>query len=292
MSPLPSNASIPSAPIIIAGMHRSGTSVLTTILDELGLFVGRKLDSNHEATFFVHLNNWLLRQAGATWDRPEAFEDFLEYGDLVEARVRQLEHLLKTPRAIEFLGLRNYLTLGDIKYMSEPWGWKDPRNTFTLPLWLKIFPNAKLLVIHRHGVDVANSLATRADKISKSLGSTVKNQSRWLWRLPLSNNSFSRCRDTNEGVALWKSYTETADRYANQLGERALVLQYEAFLEQPVPHIEQVLNFIGVEADRAAVERAVTKLVASRAYSYRGNNVLRSLAERHQSDLSAFGYSA
>lgn len=280
------------APIIIAGMHRSGTSVLTSILDELGLFAGKKLDANHEATFFVHLNNWLLRQAGATWDRPEAFEEFLMHEDLVAARIQQLEHLLSTPRAIEFLGLRNYLALGDIKNMSEPWGWKDPRNTFTLPLWLKIFPNAKLLVIHRHGVDVAKSLATRADKISQSLSADVKQQSRWMWRLPLSNNSFSRCRDTDEGVALWKSYTETADRHAAELGDRALVLQYEAFLQQPASHVEKVLNFVGVEADPGAIERAVARLVASRAYSYRGNDTLRSLAERHRSDLSAFGYSA
>ncbi len=281
-----------STPVIIAGMHRSGTSVLTTILDEIGLFVGRKYDSNHEATFFVHLNNWLLRQAGAAWDHPEAFKEFLKQDDLVEARIRQLDHLLQTPRAIEFLGLKNYLALGDIKNMSGPWGWKDPRNTFTLPLWLKIFPNAKLLVIHRHGVDVAKSLATRADKISQNLSSDVEKQSRWLWRLPLSNNSFSRCRDTGEGMALWKSYTETADHYASQLGDRALVLRYEAFLEQPITHLEQVLKFVGLDAQHTAIERAVEKLVASRAYSYRGNEALRGLAERHQADLSAFGYSA
>jgi len=292
MSQSSPSASTPSAPIIIAGMHRSGTSVLTSILDELGLFAGSKLDSNHEATFFVHLNNWLLRQAGATWDRPEAFEDFLKHDDLVAARIQQLEHLLKTPRAVEFLGVKNYLTLGDIKKMAEPWGWKDPRNTFTLPLWLKIFPNAKLLVIHRHGVDVAKSLATRADKISQSLSANVREQSRWMWRLPLSNNSFSRCRDTDEGIALWKSYTETADRHAVTLGDRALVLQYEAFLQQPVSHVENVLKFVGIEAESVAVERAVAKLVASRAYSYRGNDTLRNLAERHRSDLSAFGYSA
>lgn len=292
MFPPSSNAPTPIAPIIIAGMHRSGTSVLTSILDELGLFVGRKLDSNHEATYFLHLNNWLLRQAGATWDRPEVFNDFLSHDDIVAARVQQLEHLLKTPRAIEFLGLKNYLTLGSIKNMSTPWGWKDPRNTFTLPLWLKIFPNAKLLVIHRHGVDVAKSLATRADKISQNLSSDVARQSRWLWRLPLSNNSFSRCRNTNEGLALWKSYTQTADRHADQLGERALVLRYEVFLENPVPHVERVLDFIGMEAERPAIERSVQKLVASRAYSYRGSDVLRGLAERHHHDLNAFGYSA
>lgn len=282
----------PRPPIIIAGMHRSGTSVLTTILDDLGLFVGKKVDSNHEATFFVHLNNWLLRQAGAAWDYPEPFEEFLKYEDLVAARTAQLNRLLDTPRAIEFLGLKNYLSLGDIKNMLTPWGWKDPRNTFTLPLWLKIFPDAKLLVIHRHGVDVANSLATRANKISTTLDRAVTAQSRWQWRLPLSNNSFCRCRDTDQGIALWKRYTETADRYAAQLGPRALVLRYEAFLDNPVTHMEQVLDFVEVSASRYTIGQAVGRLNASRAFSYRSTDTLRGLAARHQSDLSAFGYGA
>lgn len=286
------NLPTPRAPIIIAGMHRSGTSVLTTILDELGLFVGKKVDSNREATFFVQLNNWLLRQAASTWDRPEVFEEFLKQDDLVAARVQQLDRLLKTPRAVEFLGFKNFLALRDIKNMSQPWGWKDPRNTFTLPLWLKIFPNAKLLVIHRHGVDVAKSLATRADQITQSISRDIEEQSRWLWRLPLSNNSFSRCRDTDEGIALWKSYTQTADHYADQMGDRALVLRYEAFLENPLPQVDQVLDFIGMDVERARIERAVERVVASRAYSYRGSESLREFAERHHADLSAFGYSA
>jgi len=50
----------PHSPIIIIGMSRSGTSMLTRMLDELGLFVGKKLTKNHEALFFRKINDWLL----------------------------------------------------------------------------------------------------------------------------------------------------------------------------------------------------------------------------------------
>lgn len=282
----------PRPPVIIAGMHRSGTSVLTTILDDLGLFVGKAYESNHEALFFLRLNNWLLRQAGAAWDYPEPFHDFLKYDDMVSARVAHLDHFLSTPRAIEFLGLKNYLALGSVKNLTQPWGWKDPRNTFTLPLWLKIFPDAKLLVINRHGVDVAKSLATRADKVSKILESEVDTTRRWKWRLPLSTNSFARCRDVDQGMALWRLYTDTAERYAQELKERALVLRYETFLDDPVAQLEKVTGFVGLDVDKNALCKATGRINSSRAYSYRGTDTLRSLAGRYQSDLSAFGYTA
>ena len=44
-------------------------------------------------------------------------------------------------------------------------GWKDPRNTFTLDLWLKLFPNAKIINIMRHPLDVSQSLLVRQNKL-------------------------------------------------------------------------------------------------------------------------------
>ena len=39
-------------PIIITGKHRSGTSLLSKILIDQGIFMGSKLDSNSESIFF------------------------------------------------------------------------------------------------------------------------------------------------------------------------------------------------------------------------------------------------
>lgn len=38
-------------PVIILGMHRSGTTMITKILENLGLFVGVEKEINHEALF-------------------------------------------------------------------------------------------------------------------------------------------------------------------------------------------------------------------------------------------------
>jgi hypothetical protein len=44
------------------------------------------------------------------------------------------------------------------------WGWKDPRNSITLPVWLKLFPDARVIHIVRNGVDVAESLYRRQQR--------------------------------------------------------------------------------------------------------------------------------
>ncbi|MBK8351014.1 MAG: hypothetical protein IPL21_04765 [Saprospirales bacterium] len=38
-------------PIIILGMHRSGTTMITKMLENLGLFVGAEKEINHESLF-------------------------------------------------------------------------------------------------------------------------------------------------------------------------------------------------------------------------------------------------
>ena len=61
------------SPVIIVGMHRSGTTMLSQLLERLGLFTGEKKDDDYEALFFYKLNEWLLNQANASWDNPHNF---------------------------------------------------------------------------------------------------------------------------------------------------------------------------------------------------------------------------
>jgi hypothetical protein len=63
-------------PIIILGMHRSGTSMINGLLQRAGVFIGhRQLPSRqHEAVFFLRFNEWIFSQANATWDNVYNFQ--------------------------------------------------------------------------------------------------------------------------------------------------------------------------------------------------------------------------
>ena len=131
-------------PVILIGMHRSGTSLICRVLEELGLFVGNKLERNREAWFFLHSNEWIFRQGGAAWDNPEVLAHVLDNPDLRELVSGRMRDILHSPHAISYLGLRRYLRCCNIPSINFPWGWKEPRNTFTLPLWQEIFPQVKI----------------------------------------------------------------------------------------------------------------------------------------------------
>ena len=57
-------------PILIIGMHRSGTTMLTRFIEGSGIFMGSKksMDKNEESFFFQRINEWILYQKNATWD--------------------------------------------------------------------------------------------------------------------------------------------------------------------------------------------------------------------------------
>jgi len=58
------------SPVIILGMHRSGTTMITKMLENLGLFVGAEKEINNEALFFWHINNWIFNLHTATPEKP------------------------------------------------------------------------------------------------------------------------------------------------------------------------------------------------------------------------------
>ena len=152
-------------PLIVIGMHRSGTSLLARLLREAGLFLGWRLQPDHdEAKFFQGLNNWAMYQATADWDAPGRIDDLLDNARARAAAVDYLRLSVNSPRALEFLGPGRYLRTRGLDRLDAAWGFKDPRSTFTLPLWLDVFPDARVLHVTRHGVDVAQSLRVREEE--------------------------------------------------------------------------------------------------------------------------------
>ena len=64
-------------PVLVVGMHRSGTSLLARLLAEMGLCLGPDLTPLYESRFFRRLNQEILGRAGASWTRPRRARRFL-----------------------------------------------------------------------------------------------------------------------------------------------------------------------------------------------------------------------
>jgi len=282
-------------PVIFIGMHRSGTSMLGRMLEELGVFFGARKDINNEALFFQDLNEWLLGQCGGRWDYPQPFNQyFWRNEDVIKWTEIYLRNLLASPRVVQFLGVRRFLS-GGMRSLNEPWGWKDPRTTFTLPVWLRIFPNARVVSIERNGVDVAQSLVTRERAI---LGDAPHfyQKYRMAFFLRLRRGGFAhspRCLALEDAFSLWEEYTAQADRVIAQVpAEKVLALRYEEVLADPVKWLGETAAFCKLEVEPARIERAARNIKADRAQAYQSDSDLARFAAAHATALSARGYFA
>jgi hypothetical protein len=283
------------SPVIIIGMHRSGTTMITRLLEKIGLFVGSRKDKNYEALFFQRINQWFISQSGGRWDYPEPLHDVMvsdEIRKLISSYVRR--YLLTSPRTISFLGWRKYLRYRSPLALDVPWGWKSPLSTYTLPLWLDLFPNAKVLHIYRHGVDVAQSLRAR--------GKREMHRGRlqeiyylfpflhWLRPKPGKFIDSVRCDSLEGGLSLWEDYLEEARTNMIGLDGRALEVKYEEFLSEPIVLMKQLAEFCGLPCDEAAVEQISKAVKTERAYAYRKQLDLRAFSDRSAESLRRQGY--
>lgn len=280
-------------PTIIIGMHRSGTSMVTRMLEELGLFVGERKMQDHEPYFFLGLNDWALRQCGGAWDHPAPFREVLENARVRALVVDYLRTSLRMPRAASYLGWKNYRRYRSPENLNVPWGWKDPRNTYTLPLWLEIFPEARVIHILRHGVDVAGSLKMRAERTLERAEALHERRKPWMYAIRPKRGGFGssvRCATLEGGFTLWESYVEEARLQIERLGDRAMEFRYEDFLADPRQALSSLATFCSLDATREAIAGATQNVRRDRAYAYRDDPELLEFADQMPCRLKALGY--
>jgi GT2 family glycosyltransferase/glycosyltransferase involved in cell wall biosynthesis len=206
--------------ICIAGAHRSGTSMVTRLLHCCGLELGPQSDlmppqaDNPEGFWehlgFVALNDELLSELGGAWDLPPGPDE-----DFMSAQLDPLR--LKARLLIE-------------KFDSAGvWGWKDPRNSLTLPFWQQLLPGLKTIVVVRNPLEVAHSMRQR-------------NGTSWSF-----------------GLRLWEIYNRRLIEVLN--GKDRLITHYDLFFQESEFELRRITDFIGL---RDAKTRSAAALVAPR----------------------------
>lgn len=281
-------------PVIIIGMHRSGTTMISEMLTDLGLFQGYEKDPNHEALFFLEINEWLLRTAGGAWDYPLPFKLLLDNRQVCEQALRFMRERLQKRHAVSFFGRAPLSIKSRPAAISGPWGWKDPRNTFTLPLWLQIFPDARVIHICRHGVDVAASLLHRNEKVlggqlTEAGRSGISRKNPLVDINPILVDTI-RCGSLEGGFTLWEEYMAEARRQLDTCGAPVMDIRYEDFLEAPEDSLAALAEFCSLGATADACRTVAATARKSRALSYKSNPELAGFADSVAARLAPYGY--
>jgi GT2 family glycosyltransferase/glycosyltransferase involved in cell wall biosynthesis len=191
--------------ICIAGAHRSGTSMLTRLLHVCGLYLGPKHelmpaqadnpDGFWEHLGFVALNDELLNELGGAWDLPPKSDETFEHARLDPLRMKAR------------LLIERFNSAG-------LWGWKDPRNSLTLPFWQDLLPGMKTLIMVRNPLEVAHSMKER------------------------NGTSYSF------GVRLWEIYNRRLIEAAGK--QERLITHYDLFFENAEAELRRIAHFTGL----------------------------------------------
>lgn len=134
--------------LMILGMHRSGTSIVTEQLCRAGLYIGESTEllapqADNPRGFWerrdvVELNDRLLADAGGSWYSPPAAEP--------AATEQQRQQMAGIVSALD---------------PAAPWVIKDPRLTLTWSAWEPELADVQQLLVFRDPLAVAMSLQAR-----------------------------------------------------------------------------------------------------------------------------------
>ena len=193
---------------------------MTRLLHSCGLELGPESDlmppqaDNPEGFWehlgFVALNDELLSELGGAWDLPPGADE-----DFTSARLDPLR--LKARLLIEKFD------------PATVWGWKDPRNSLTLPFWHQLLPDVKTLIVVRNPLEVAHSMRERNG----------------------TSHSF--------GLRLWEIYNRRLIQAASNA--QRLVTHYDLFFEDGEKELRRIANFAGLSDAKI---RNAAKLVATK----------------------------
>ena len=190
--------------IVVLGMHRSGTSAVTSLLVRMGAHFGpaeveMAARADNPAGFaerrdVVTINDELLAASGADWNTP------LDY-DRAKIPPAVLIPLLE--RARKIVGELSANPLSVIK---------DPRFCLTSDVWLPLFPQPVCLLVTRNPLAIARSLQQRGD-----------------------------C-SVSTGLALWEAYLRASLRVARNFP--LATIDYDKLMTGPRAELDRTFNVL------------------------------------------------
>ena len=214
--------------MVVLGMHRSGTSAVTGVIDALGLpacvledrFPPKQWNprGNFESVSLTLFDEFLLQLLGGTWWTPPALtEGWAEDPSLVDLRLEAAR-------------------LFAVAHPFPSWVWKDPRACLLMPFWdLVLGRDMPRILVLRNPLECAASLA---DRNGLSLEVSLALTERYL-RTSL--------RDSARRSVFVTTYDELLDDSADWCRRAASFLRSRGLpLREPLA-VERVHDFLDVE---------------------------------------------
>lgn len=196
--------------VLVAGMHRSGTSMVGGMLGALGVDMGERLipaDARNARGYFedadvVEFHGRVFRAL-----LPDGARGHVDWGWAEDAEIdaRRLAGFREEARSLAAARAS----------AGGPWGFKDPRATLALELWLAAVPAARFVLVYRLPWEVSDSM--------QRLGAPVFD------------------RNPSYGYRIWAHYNARLAEFCERHRERCLLVSANA-LPGALPRFRGLLS--------------------------------------------------
>ena len=217
--------------LLVLGMHRSGTSALTRVLNLLGVTLGDDLmpaGPDNPSGFWEHngvvaVHERLLAALGRSWDDPRPLPEDWLHSPAADQATRDIEAIVR----------RDFST-------TPLWAVKDPRLCRFLPLWRRVLGalgiEPRILLMTRHPEEVAGSLERR-DGLPAAISELL--WARYLLDAASGSEGCKRCLLAYADLLQdWQATTRNALKSIglDLAPDAAQVAQVDAFLRPQLRH--------------------------------------------------------
>ena len=196
--------------IVVAGFHRSGTSLAAQILELSGVFLGHEKLPEHRSNPHGHfedreivtLHDMILKDSGLTWQ-----VDGSSLPVVRNPHRRRMQKIVEKRNAEQ-----------------EIWGFKDPRVSLFMDAWKDLLPDVRVLMVYRSFAESTYSLHRRAANgfLYRTRGFRFH---RKFWNEP------------DLALKMWLAYNKALVEFANAHPENVLAVSFD-MLRKGFPLIE------------------------------------------------------
>ena len=217
--------------VILCG-HHSGSSMLAGCLHRMGVEMEEgesflETPSGHawaihpkgmwERKGFEIMNDRIMKLAGGSWHHPPTTEN--------------IHKLINT----EYVG--NEIKKLIEKTQKDLWGWKDPRNAITIPVWHRHLMNPHYIVLYR--------------ALRPMIESYMCNTYRWKFGKYFKTETEAHCHIVEYYERIYEFILDKP---------KLLMVRYEDTLGCPERELARIAEFIGTEVNQEALDMVDIKL--------------------------------
>lgn len=239
--------------LCLAGMHRSGTSLTASWLENCGLR--------------IHNGNVIEASTGNDKGHFED-KDFVDLHSLVIKRLEpkslgwkiDVDHFLNFKNN-QLVKAKKLVDIRNEQYLV--WGWKDPRTTLFLEQWQEIIPNLKVVIVWRPCSEVVLSLVERSQK---ALNPILKIK-------------------IIEAVKLWNTYNQRLCDYKQKNPKNTLVFKLNDIIDRNELVLEEINKKLNLDLNYYPIKNIYSEQMLKKR-----NYLLDNFAKKSAIHIAKFYY--